>query len=272
MSIQHSTRIAAAINLSPESFYKGSVSAAEETLEARVRNAQADGADMIDLGAMSTAPYKETRISEEEEIARMVRGVSVARRCTTLPISADTQRAAVARAAISAGASIINDVSALLHDPAMGEVCAAAGVRVILMANDAPDLEEAGDRPSDIVVRLLREAITRATAAGIARENVILDPGIGFFRQRSIPWYEWDLELLRNLGDLQALGCPVMIGASRKSLFGKVLGRGKPEDRLAGSLAVAAWCTSAGIQWLRVHDVRETADVIRTLDALNPRK
>lgn len=267
MSLQHPTRIAAAINLSPESFYKASI-IADDTIEQRVRTADAQGAEMIDLGAMSTAPYKETRISIEEEAARMERGVTITRRSTALPISADTQRAPVARIAIHKGASIINDVSALRGDPAMGELCASAGVRVILMANDDPELDEAGESPTVVVLRLLRQAIDRATAAGIIRENIILDPGIGFFRHRSIPWFEWDLELLRNLESFHQLGCPLMVGASRKSLFSKLLGREKPEQRLAGSLAVAAACANARIAWLRVHDVQETADVLRMLEMM----
>lgn len=256
------TRIMAVINASPESFYGGSVAVDAETIAAACRAAEAAGAHMLDVGAMSTAPYQHAHIAEDAEAARMAIAIAAARGASTLPISADTQRYAPARAALDAGANVINDVTALLTDPRVGDLIAERQCGVVLMANDDPKLDEAGESPTQVVTRLLASAIARAESHGIAREKIIVDPGVGFFRHRSIPWHEWDMELIRNAAEFRTLGCPVLIGVSRKSLFKKVLGREKPEDRLAGSLAVAGWCAAQGIEWLRVHDVAETRDVI----------
>lgn len=256
----------ATINASPESFHAGSVAATAEDVAAAVRRAEAAGAALIDIGAMSTAPYKDAYIPESAEIARMSMAVAAARAATGLPISADTQRAAVAEAALSAGANMVNDVSALADDPAMGEVIARHGAGVVLMARENEGLDEAGESPGAVVVRLLREGLDRARAAGIANERIILDPGIGFFRRRSIPWHEWDLELLRDLPHFRALGYPLLVGASRKSFIGRVLGHEDPARRLYGSLAVAAWAHAQEVEWIRVHDVAETRDVLAMLD------
>ncbi|MCC6547107.1 dihydropteroate synthase [Candidatus Sumerlaeota bacterium] len=261
------TWIVAAVNVSPESFYAGSVLRTPQIADA-VKQAEDDGAAMIDIGAMSTAPYKETRITEAEEAARMAVAIRAARGATRLRLSADTQRAEVARVALDEGADIINDVSALRADNGMAALIAARGAGVILMANDDTTIEEGGRSPINVVRDLLMEAMDRAMAAGIAKERIIIDPGIGFFRERSLPWDEWDWEVLRRVGELRALGVPVMVGASRKSFLGKISRGAVAEDRLAGSLAVAAWCAQEGVDWLRVHDVRESSDVLRVLSRL----
>lgn len=256
------TRIMAAINVSPESFFGGSVAADEATLARAVSAAQEAGAGILDLGAMSTAPYKETRISVEEETRRMAWAVEVSRRYTSLPISADTQRLEVARAAIEAGATIINDVSALQISPAIADLCARHGTGLILMASEYGPVPDGGNAPS-VVRELLRQAVARATEAGVPTNHLLVDPGIGFFRNRPAPWHAWDLELLRAPAEWRIPGVAALVGASRKSLLKQLLGRENPADRLAGSLAIAASCTRQGIEWLRVHDVAETADVIQ---------
>ena len=265
-----STQICAAINVSPESFHPGSVAAGSDALTAAVQRAVADGAAMIDIGAMSTAPYKEAWIDEAEEVRRAQQALTTARAAAPHAVlSIDTQRAAVAKAAIERGATIINDISGLRADPAMAALAAASGARVILMANDSPDLEESGQSPVDVVCRVLLDAVDRALAAGLRRDQLIVDPGIGFFRKRSIPWHQWDCAILRDVSRIRALGFPVMVAASRKSFLGHILQQPNPADRLAGSLAVAALCHRERIDWLRVHDVAETRDVIATLDAID---
>lgn len=256
------TRLIAAINVSPESFHAGSVAGDAGSLVAAVRAAEANGASIIDIGAMSTAPYKETQISGEEEARRMRPALESARRATRLPLSADTHRSAVARMALDLGASIINDVTALRGDPALGTLCAERDAGMILMANDDPALDEAGESPSRVVRRLLEEALARAASAGIPTDRLLLDPGIGFFRQRTIPWHEWDIEVLRNIAELSTLPCPIVVGASRKSFIAELTGAKSPADRLPGSLAVATWCMIHGVEWLRVHDVRETRQAV----------
>ncbi|MBI1290284.1 dihydropteroate synthase [bacterium] len=262
------TRIMAAINVSPESFFGGSVARDEQALADAVRRAEEAGAAMIDIGAMSTAPYKEARIDEAEEVERMRWAVQVACGATRLPISADTQRLGVARAALDAGATIINDVSALQIAPAIGALCAERSAGLILMASEHGPIAERDQSPGAVVGRLLSEAIARAVAAGVPRTHLLIDPGFGFFRHRSRAWYEWDLELLRHLDEWQQEGVGSLIGVSRKSLFKELLGREKPADRLAGSLAVAAYAVWHGVEWLRVHDVAETRDVVRMMELL----
>ncbi len=257
------TRIAAVINVSPESFHAASVAEGEEAVARVAREAEAAGADLLDIGAMSTAPYKETEIGEDEEAERMERAVRAARAASSLPISADTQRAAVAEVALRAGARIVNDVSGLENDPRLLEVVARSDAGLILMASEAATFVENGEAPAQVVRRILYQMAARATDAGVPAECLILDPGVGFFRNRSVPWYEWDLALLQNLKVFKSLGYPVMVGASRKSLFKGLLGRERTEDRLAGSLAVAGFCAARGVEWLRVHDVAETRDAVR---------
>jgi dihydropteroate synthase len=262
------TGIAIAINVSPESFHKDSVAVDPGRLVSAILEAEAKGARMIDIGAMSTAPYREAWVDPEEECRRMAWAVRAARATTRLPISVDTQRAIVAEAALAEGADIINDISALRADPAMGAIAARAG-GVILMVREEEDLDEGGRAPAQVVADLLSEALERAGTHEIPNEKVILDPGLGFFRKRSIPWHEWDLEILRHLPLFQALGCPLMIGASRKSFLGHLLDEPESSGRLAGSLAVASWCALQRVEWLRVHDVKETADVIRMMELVS---
>lgn len=257
------------INASPESFFAGSVARLQEEVAAAARRAEEGGADVLDIGAMSTAPYRETWVSPEEERSRLVDAIAAAREASELPISADTQRASVAAAAVEAGAAIVNDVSGLLGDRAMGAVIAETGAGVVLMANDDPELEEGGRGPTELARDLLAAALERAARAGIPPERILLDPGFGFFRHRSFAWHEYDVEVLRAAPGLQAeLGRPMLVGVSRKSFFSHTLGRKNAEDRLAGSLGVAAWCAQRGIGWLRVHDVRDTADVVRMVRML----
>lgn len=263
----HRTRIMAVINASPESFYGGSVAKGLDAVAIAAKAAKDNGASLLDIGAMSTAPYKETQISEGEEISRMRDAVQAARESCDLLISADTQRAAVASAAIEAGAAIINDVSAFAADPKMGEVCAEAK-GVVLMANDSPGLQDQGESPAQIVCRLMEAALKRAEKAGIDRQRIILDPGFGFFRHRSLSWDQFDLEMLRGIETYRQFHRPLLLGVSRKSFFKKALGRDQPEERLAGSLAVAQWAIQKRVEWLRVHDVAETSDVLRMMELL----
>ncbi len=257
------------VNVSPESFYGGSVAGDSEAVAARVRQLESEGADAIDIGARSTAPYKETAISIETEVTRMAGAIRAARAVTQLPISADTPNAIVAEAALEEGADAINDVSGLLADPEMARVIAAAECGAILMVRENESKFIDDESPAEAVARLLAEAMARAQAAGIALDQIALDPGIGFFRERNVVWHSWDLAVLRSCRALRhQFGRPIVIGASRKSFLGALLGEASPDNRLAGSLAVAAWCAVEGVEMLRVHDVRETRDALRVIEAL----
>ncbi len=264
----HPVRIVGAINVSPESFYKGSVAADEGILRQRAERMAAEGADMLDVGAMSTAPYLETAISEDEEIRRLTWAVGVLRSTVALPIAADTTRCRVALAALDAGASVINDVSGFRHDPAMAPEAARRAQGTILMASEtSPGAQD----PIGTVRDLLRGSLTRSDAAGHPRDRVVLDPGIGFFRKAGLSWEAWDCEIVRRLGELRPLGRPILVGLSRKSFIGKLLGREDPADRLPGSLAVTAVAVLNGAHMVRTHDVGPTCDAIRMAEALRPR-
>jgi dihydropteroate synthase len=260
-------RLAGAINVSPESFYGGSVARGRETLQRRATRMVEEGADIIDVGAMTTAPYMKGAISADEEQRRMRAAVRAVRAVVDVPISADTQRSRVAAAALHAGASIINDVSGLGYDPAMGTVAADAG-GVILMATEVGPSTRA---PMAMIASLLRHCLRRAQQARIARSRIVLDPGIGFFRRAVVPWHDFDCLVLRDLGQLRRLGCPLLVGISRKSFIGKLAGRDDPAERLHGSLGATAIAVYNGAALIRTHDVAATRDAVRVAAAIRGR-
>jgi dihydropteroate synthase len=258
-------RLMGAINVSPESFYSGSVAPAEAELVRLTEQMAGEGADLLDVGAMSTAPYLTTEISEREEAHRLASAIAVVRRTVSLPISADTKRSGPARAALEAGAAVINDVSGLRHDPDMASLIAARASGAILMASEtAPEAQE----PVATVRDLLDQSLQAARVAGVPEDRVVLDPGIGFFRHAAIPWHAWDCEILRWLRELRALGRPILVGLSRKSFIGHLLGRPEPADRLPGSLAAAVVAVLNGAHVIRTHDVGATRDAVRMAEAL----
>lgn len=258
-------RLMGVINVSPESFYQGSVSQAEDSLRSKADQMAAEGADMLDIGAMSTAPYHATEITEEEEIQRLTWAVGIVRKALSIPISADTKRSRVALAALDAGAEIVNDVSGLRHDSAMAEIVARRALGVIVMASEAGP--EAGD-PIGTVQRFLQESLQIIWKAGVPEHRVVVDPGIGFFRRAAIPWHAWDCEVLRRLAELRTLDRPLLVGVSRKSFIGQVLGQSDPADRLVGSLAATAIAVVNGAHLVRTHDVGPTRQAIRMAEAL----
>ena len=258
-------RLMGVINVSPESFYQGSVSQAEDSLRSKADQMAAEGADMLDIGAMSTAPYHAAEITEEEEIQRLTWAVGIVRKALSIPISADTKRSRVALAALDAGAEIVNDVSGLRHDSAMAEIVARRALGVIVMASEAGP--EAGD-PIGTVQRFLQESLQIIWKAGVPEHRVVVDPGIGFFRRAAIPWHAWDCEVLRRLAELRTLDRPLLVGVSRKSFIGQVLGQSDPADRLVGSLAATAIAVVNGAHLVRTHDVGPTRQAIRMAEAL----
>ncbi len=258
-------RIMAILNVSPESFYPSSVQTNREQIAETAQALVGEGADIIDIGAMSTAPYLKTDISVAEETERLARAVEATAAAVSIPISADTKRAKPAQAALRAGARIINDVSGLKHDPAMAALIARSGAGAILMASEQ---HPQSGPPLERIQNALRASLARAEQAGIPRRQIVLDPGIGFFRKLGIAWYEWDCLVLRTLADLRSLGFPLLVGASRKSFIGKILDRPKVQDRLIGSLTCAAIAVANGAHIIRVHDVKETAEAVRMAERL----
>lgn len=277
------------LNVSPESFHAGSVRATDDDLlQAALAMAEA-GAALLDVGARSTAPYLDTDISDAEERDRLARAVEMLARKVEVPICADTSRPGPARAALEAGARVINDVTGL-RDPRVAALVREHGAGVILMASPArvggggrsettpdplsPEATGLGRAPgpaSDPVAAvraLLAAALGRAREAGIPEERVVVDPGIGFFRDEAIPWDEWDVRVLAGLEALGALGRPLCVGVSRKSFVGAITGRPRTEARLAGSLAAATVAVLGGAALLRTHDVAETRDAIRIAERI----
>lgn len=258
-------RILGVINVSPESFYPGSVPASTADLCERAHRMAAEGADLLDIGAMSTAPYKQTAITEDEETGRLVAAIQAVRSVVALPISADTSRVKVAQAALDAGARVINDITGLRGDPGMGELVAKRAEGLIVMAS--PRGHEPPE-PVETVRQLLSDSLRMTWKAGIPPHRIVIDPGIGFFRSTGLPWDVWDCEVLRRLDELADLGQPIAVGVSRKSFLGKLLGKEKVEDRLAGSLAATVVAVLRGAHLIRTHDVAATRDAVRVAEAL----
>jgi dihydropteroate synthase len=257
-------RIVGAINVSPESFYSGSVARGRVALQRLAVRMVEAGADLIDIGAMSTAPYRTGAITEDDERRRMDAAVRAVHAVVEVPLSADTQRSRVAAAALQAGAAIVNDVSGLADDPEMGAVARDAG-GVILMAREVGASTRA---PLAMITALLRQCLTRARVARLATAHVVLDPGVGFFRHAAVPWYTLDCLVLRELGRWKRLGRPLLVGVSRKSFIGKLTGHDDPAQRLFGSLAATAIAVYNGAALIRTHDVEATRDAARIAAAI----
>ncbi len=248
------------LNVTPDSFSDGGkFSGADGAIAAGVLMLEA-GADIIDVGGESTRPNAEA-VPVEEEISRIV-PVIAALAARGAKISADTRNAATMAAALDAGAAIINDVSALQHDPASARLVAARNCPVVLMhMRGTPATMNAKAQYADVVGEVLEEILRRrdaAIASGIARENIALDPGFGFAKKG-----EQNLALLRATSRFAALGHPVVIGVSRKRFIGQFGGAQDPAKRFPGSLAAALFALSQGAHILRVHDVAETVQGVK---------
>lgn len=250
------------LNVTPDSFSDGGSYTNVERAVLRAKGMIAEGADMIDIGGESTRPGH-TVISDEEEISRVVPVIEAIVRELDVPLSIDTYKSAVAKAAIEAGAHVINDVWGGKHDPEILRVAADKGVPIILMHNrDQPDYEEFWQDAK----RDLEERIEAALAAGVKNEHIWLDPGIGFGKTTA-----HNLEMMQRLDALVAMGYPVLLGTSRKSFIGKLLDL-PVEERLEGSLSTVCFGAEKGCHIVRVHDVKETARALSVTDALSGRR
>jgi len=258
--------IMGAINVSPDSFYPDSVASSGDHLLRLAERMTEAGAALIDVGAMSTAPYREGEIPEPEEADRLALAVHLLVTKVGVPVSADTSRALPARAALQAGARLINDVRGLTGDPGLARAVAGAGAGLILMAAERGGHE--GVSPVETVLALLEESLAIASQAGIPADGIAVDPGIGFFRRRGLPWYEWDCRVLASLGRLRDLGRPVCVGVSRKSFIGALAGEDDSARRLPGSLAATAAAVLGGAHIIRSHDVAETLQAVKVALAI----
>lgn len=253
------TYIMGILNFTPDSFSDGgNYFNMDAALKQAVRMAE-EGADIIDVGGESTRPgFKQ--VTGEEEVLRVIPLIENLSKEINLPISVDTYRAKTAELAIKAGAHIINDVWGLKYDPEMAKVAAAYGVPVCIMHNRTTGTEY-GNLIEDILCEL-EESIEIAQKAGVKDENIIIDPGVGFGKT-----WEQNLQVMRHLAEFKRLGYPVLLGASRKTFIGKVLGL-EVHERLEGTLAVTAAGIMKGMDIVRVHDVWQNVRTAKMIDSM----
>ena len=258
------SRIMGIVNVTPDSFSDGGLFLDPDAAVGHGRELATQGADVLDVGGESTRPGAEA-VGAEEELAR-VGPVIEALAGDETPVSIDTSKAAVAEAALAAGAAMVNDVTALRSDPSIAALCAERGADLVLMhmRGDPRTMQEDPTYHDvvDDVRAFLEERMAFAVGEGVAEEQIWLDPGIGFGKT-----VEHNLELLRRLGELAELGRPIMVGPSRKSFLGKITGA-PVERRLGGTIASCAIAYANGAQMLRVHDVREVAEGMRVAEAI----
>ncbi|ANU20879.1 dihydropteroate synthase [Planococcus plakortidis] len=258
LDVSAKTQIMGILNVTPDSFSDGGQFNNVEKAVARAKQMLQDGAAIIDVGGESTRPGH-TQISDEEEIARVVPVIKALREQTEAIISIDTYKSAVARAAIEAGAHIINDIWGAKYDSQIAQVAADKQVPIILMHNRA---EAVYDNFWQDAKKDLEESIRIARNAGVPDNHIWLDPGIGFAKTLA-----QNVEMMQRLDQLVAMGYPVLLGTSRKSFIGKLLDA-QIGERLEGSLATAAFGVMKGCQIVRVHDVKETVQTAKMMDFL----
>ena len=278
--------VMAIVNCNDDSFYAPSRALFEEAAE-KALAAEEDGASIIDFGAESSRPGS-SYINEETELKFLIPVITAFRKRSSLPVSVDTRKSGVARAAMEAGADIINDISALRDDPDMAQVCAEYGAAIVLMHMKGIPLtmQESGESYTNLFAELkvfFNDAVNRALEAGIARDKIILDPGIGFGKN-----YENNIEIMRRMRELASMrelaglrgslnlaetpgnDYPLLIGLSRKKFIGEMTGNGDAaERRLAGTLAANGAAIMGGADIIRVHDVKEHVDLAKVLFALH---
>ncbi|MFB5623717.1 MAG: dihydropteroate synthase [Nitrosopumilus sp.] len=260
-------RIMGILNTSPESFYKKSVNTSKTSIKNTVKLMESQGADFIDVGGMSTAPYLSTMISEKTESKRILNAIKIVQNSTNLPVSVDTCRASVARDALECGAEIINDISGLKYDKKMQDVISEFSPSLILCAF-AP--KTVLGNPVTSTKKLLRDSLQIAKKSNISSEKIVLDPAIGFFRKSGkgpfftkikSDWLERDLSVLKNLSSIKQT-FPILISVSNKSFIGKILGKENPKDRIFGSIAAETISVMNGADVIRTHNVEATKDAI----------
>ena len=260
-------RIMGILNTSPESFYKKSIHVSNNDIKNSVKQMESDGADFIDVGGMSTAPYLSTIVSEKVETKRIINAIKIIQNFSNLPISVDTCRANVARIALEHGVEIINDISGLKFDNKMQDVISDFSPSLILCAYDSKTVS--GD---DVITtkKLLRESLKIAKKSHISNDKIILDPAIGFFRKTGqgqfftkikSDWIKRDLSILQNLKSIKQ-NFPILISVSNKSFIGNILEFENPTDRLFGSIAAESISVINGADIIRTHNVGATRDAI----------
>lgn len=253
-------RVVGILNVTPDSFSDGGLWMDPEEAESRARRMVEEGASLIDVGGQSTRPGH-VEITSAEEIGRVLPVLRRIIPALPVPVSIDTHKPEVARAALAAGAHIVNDIHGFQGDPEMAFVAAEYAVPAILMHHDREFRETPGDT-LDKIKRYFVRSLEIAFAAKIPAPRLILDPGIGFFKTQ-----DQNLEILARIGELKSFGLPLLLGVSRKSVIGHVLG-GVPPERLEGTLASSVLAVCHGVELIRVHDVLANLRAIRMAEAI----
>jgi dihydropteroate synthase len=253
------------LNVTPDSFSDGGSFFSESAIADQIEKMVQSGADIIDVGGESTRPFADP-VSIEDELKRVLPPIRLIRENHSIPVSIDTTKAEVARKAIEAGADIINDISALRFDSDMVTLAMEKSVPVIMMhMQGTPSDMQVDPHYEDVVGDIkdfFRERIAWAEEQGLSRERIILDPGIGFGKT-----VEHNLSILRRLDEFSTLDCPILVGHSRKSFIGKLLGT-EVDERDVATAAISALCVMKGVSILRVHDVAKTVEAVRLAEAV----
>jgi dihydropteroate synthase len=261
------TYLMGVLNVTPDSFSDGGQFNTPDAALAQAHALAAAGADVLDVGGQSTRPQAET-VSLAAELERVVPTIAAIRQAgITLAVSVDTTRAAVAKAAIDAGANWVNDISGATYDPEMLPTVAALGVPIVLMhiRGTSKTMQQLTDYENLIaeITQFLQQRVEQAIDAGIPVDHIAIDPGIGFAKTVA-----QNLEILRRVRELRAIGYPLLVGASRKSFIGHILSQPDPQQRVWGTAAACCAAIAGGADMLRVHDVEEIRDVSRVADAI----
>ena len=262
------------LNASAESFFKKSIAVTREEIAKRATELEHFGANIIDIGAMSTAPYLDTIIPVQEESQRMKFAIKIVQESCNLPISVDTPRAEVAKIAIDCGVDFINDVTGLKYDNQMAPTISKADIPAILGAYVCGTVYSGN---IDETIKALEESLTLAHDCSINEDKIIIDPSIGFFRKdgknpfyskiTGCEWYERDLQIISNLDELSKLSRPICVSLSNKSFIGKLLNLGI-EDRIIPSIVYEIICVLKGADIIRTHNVRETNIAIKAFKSI----
>jgi dihydropteroate synthase len=259
------TRVMGILNVTPDSFSDGGQYLESNTAIERGITMAREGADIIDVGGESTRPYSR-KITVSEELDRVVPVIEGLKKELAIPISIDTCKGEVAQEALKAGASMINDISALRFDPDMASIAAEAGVPVILMhMKGMPENMQKNPTYGDLIPEIfdfLEDAIERAVSAGIKRDMIIVDPGIGFGKT-----FDHNLKIIKELSRFEALERPVLLGTSNKAFIGHILGK-EVYERDTGTMATIAYGVINGAHMVRVHNVRKAVETVRMMEAI----
>ena len=264
---QNPVRIMGILNTSPESFYKKSINTTRSKIKNTVIQMENDGADFIDVGGMSTAPYLSTMISEKVESKRVLDAIKIIQNTTNLPISVDTCRSSVAKIALENDVEIINDISGLKYDKNMKDVISKFQPSLILCAYDSKIIL---GNSINSTKKLFKSSLKIAKDCHIPDKKIVLDPAIGFFRKTGkgkfftkikTDWIKRDLSVIKNLNSIK-MNYPILISVSNKSIIGNLLEKENPSDRLFGSITAEAICVLNGANIVRTHNVAATKDAI----------